>query len=107
MAWIDDRIWCHPKFANLSAGAFALYIKGIAYSSGMATGGKLDEGNQRLIGASKVARQQLIDAGLWDTNGESGTVHIHDWAEHNGKRDERRRKDRDRKRELRRHTPNP
>jgi len=101
MAWIDDRIWCHPKFANLSAGAFALYVKGIAYSAGMSTGGRLDAGNQKLIGATKTARAQLIDAGLWDVNGDQVTVEIHDWDEHNGKRDERRRADRERKRQAR------
>jgi hypothetical protein len=104
MAWIDDRIWCHPKFANLSAGAFSLYVKGIAYSSGMGTGGRLDAGNQRLIGATKTAREQLIQAGLWDVNGNGETVHIHDWDEHNGKRDERRAKDRERKRRWREET---
>jgi hypothetical protein len=101
MAWIDDRIWCHPKFANLNAGAFALYIKGLAYSSGMNTGGRLDAGNQKLIGATKAARDQLIAARLWDVNGDGVTIDIHDWQEHNAKRDERRRKDRERKRAMR------
>jgi hypothetical protein len=104
MAWIDDRIWCHPKFNKLTAQAFATYVRAVAYSSGMSTGGQLDQATQKLVGGTRRVRAELVGAGLWDVNGDGETVHIHDWDEHNAKRDERRRKDRERKREARRTT---
>lgn len=101
MAWIDDRIWCHPKMADLSSGAAWLFVKGIAYSSGMSTGGSLTAGQQALIGGTGGAKRELIAAGLWGLNGDGQTVTIHDWEEHNGARDDRRRRERDRMRRAR------
>ncbi len=101
MAWIDERIWCHPKIVELSDKAFRAYIHGIAYASGMATKGHLSGNQQKLIGAGTRERQELVEAGLWELNGRGASVIVHDWEEHNGKRDERRRKDRERKRQLR------
>lgn len=97
MAWVDDRIWCHPKFTDLSAPAFRAYIQGVAYSCGMNTRGHLSGEQQRLVGGSPKVRSELEKAGLWDAN-PSGGIDIHDWDEHNGKRDERRAADRERKR---------
>ena len=99
MAWIDDRIWCHEKFTDLSGDAFAAYVKGVAYSSGMMTRGHLTRGQMKLVGARAREIKALLDAGLWELNG-AGVV-IHDWDEHNGKRDERREKERERKRQAR------
>lgn len=101
MAYIDDRIWCHGKFADLSDHAFAVYVKALAYSSGMECKGHLTSGQQRLIGGTAKARRELISARLWDENGDGQSVYIHDWDEHNSKRDERRAADRERKRKLR------
>jgi hypothetical protein len=102
MAWLDDRIWCHPKFTSLPASAAWVYVKGVAYSSGMSTGGVLNVGVQKMIGCSASTRRTLVLAGLWDQNRTGETVRIHDWDEHNARRDERRRKDRERKRAERR-----
>lgn len=102
MAWIDDRIWCHPKFTGLTDAQFAAYVKGVAYSSGMGTRGVLTCDQQRLMFVQPRTRVALINAGLWDVSGSAGDVRIHDWDEHNGKRDERRRRDRIRKQEARR-----
>lgn len=102
MAWIDDRIWCHPKILPISDKAFRVYVHSVAYSAGMDLSGKLDPSHQKVVGATRRIRGELVAARLWDENGDGATVVIHDWDEHNGKRDERRRKDRERKRELRR-----
>ena len=96
MAWIDDRIWCHPKFTDLSSDAFSTYVRGIAYSAGMSTRGHLTREQQRLVGGTIKVRNELVRAELWDEN--SNGIVIHDWDEHNGKRDERRAADRERKR---------
>lgn len=101
MAWIDDRLWCHPKIVGLTDRAYRAYVSGLAYSSGMATGGKLDPATQKLLGANARTRDELVHASLWEINGDGVTVLIHDWNEHNGKRDERREKERARKKEAR------
>lgn len=100
MAWVDDRVWCHDKIVDLSDKAFRVWVHGIAYSSGMGTKGHLSTAHQRLIGTTPKIRAELMAADLWDANGSDGVV-IHDWDEHNGKRDERRAKDRERKRLMR------
>lgn len=101
MAWIDDRIWCHPKIVGLTDKAKVAYTFGLAYSSGMGTSGHLDPSIQRLLGATTKTRNELVKAGLWHLNGDGRTVVIHDWEEHNGLRDKRRAKDRERKRAYR------
>lgn len=100
MAWVDDRIWCHPKFTDLSAAAGWTWTKGCAYSSGFGTKGFLSREQQRLVGGAGGARRELVEAGLWEER-PGGSVYIHDWHEHNSKRDARREADRDRKRKQR------
>lgn len=109
MAWVDDRIWCHPKFVDLSDPTKWLWVKGIAYSSGFYTKGWLTKGQQQTIGSAPRTRAELIKAGLWDER-PGGAVYIHDWEEHNGARDRQREKDRERKRVERardKSTPRP
>jgi len=101
MAWIDDRIWCHPKIIGLTANAKAAYVMGLAYSSGMSTAGILEPAMQKAVGATTRTRVELVAAGLWDLNGDGSTVHIHDWNEHNGKRDAKKQRERERLREWR------
>lgn len=102
MAWVDDRLWCHPKFADISDKAFRAYVNGVAYSSGFACLGHLTEGQQKTIGVTPAIRRELITAGLWDTNGDGAAILIHDWEVHNGKRDARKAADRERKKRARR-----
>lgn len=101
MAWLDDRIWCHPKIADLTDSAYRAYVNSIAYSSGMSTRGHLTVGQQRTIGATPKIRRELVGAGLWDLNGDGQAVDIHDWDDHNAKQDARRKRERERKRQAR------
>lgn len=96
MAWLDDRAWCHPKFTDLSAEAFRVYWCGVSYSSGMSTGGVLSPAQQRMLGSDEDIYAELVAAVLWNVRGTD--VEIHDWADHNGKRDARKAADRERKR---------
>lgn len=100
MAWLDDRVWCHPKITDLTDAAYRAYVNGIAYSSGFDTSGYLTDGQQRAIGSTDKTRAELIAASLWD-DVDGDTVRVHNWEEHNEKRDARRRADRARKREER------
>lgn len=97
MAWTDDRLWCHPKYVGLSWRAKAVLRHSFDYSSGMATHGHLDAGAQRLLGADRKTRDELIAGGWWDTNGTTDSVVVHDWEEHNGARDKSRQLARERK----------
>lgn len=99
MAWLDDRVWCHPKLADVSDRAFRVWVNGMAYSSGFGTRGVLTAGQQRTIGADTKSRRELVASGLWDET--DGGVCIHDWDAHNGKRDARRAADRERKKASR------
>lgn len=101
MAWLDDKIWCNPKVVDLTNHAFAVYVKGIAYSSGMATGGHLTPGQQKIVGGDSKARTELLRAGLWEMNGDGESVEIHDWEHHNAAHDARRERERERKRRAR------
>lgn len=100
MAWVDDRIWCHPKFTDLRADAFKLYVCGVAYSTGFGTGGHLSPGQLKTLGSTARDRRALTAAALWH-DADDGGIDINDWLEHNGKRDARRAADRERKREAR------
>ena len=99
MAWIDDRIYCHPKVLMVSKPARWTYIAGIAYSAGWGTQGVLERSALSAIGSTNNLRKELVAQGLWDE--VAGVILIHDWNEHNEKRDSRRRADRERKRTAR------
>jgi hypothetical protein len=102
MAYIDDRAWCHPKLTDLPKATRWVWASSIMYASGFGTRGVLTRGQQEQIGSTPAVRKQLVAARLWDMNGDGETIHVHDWDDYNGKRDERRRKDRERKRNERR-----
>lgn len=99
MAWIDDRIWCHPKLTDLSDRAFRVWVNSVAYAFGFYTRGKLTSAQQKMIGSTADTARELIAAGLWEKNGNG--VRIHDWDVHNAKAEERRHKARERMRRLR------
>lgn len=101
MAWLDDRAWAHPKLVDLSDRAFRVYVNGISYAAGMGTRGYLTGQQQRLIGSDKKAKKELVFCSLWHEENGSETVRINDWDSHNGKRDDRRAKDRERKKRER------
>lgn len=96
MAWVDDRIWCHPKYADVSKQARWGAVAAIAYSSGFATNGYLTNGQVTQLGVTRKERLELVTVELWHE--VDGGIEIHDWDEHNGKRDARKAADADRKR---------
>lgn len=100
MAWVDDRLYCHTKLMKVGKPARWIYVAAITYSSGWQTHGRLEKGEQEVIGSTSKTRQELVTAGLWEDAG-SGAIKIHDWDDHNDKRDERKKVDRERKRAAR------
>lgn len=104
MAWLDDRIWAHPKIRNVPRATRWIYAAALAYASGFHTEGVLTAGQLKAIECTQKDRQLLVAAGLWEdasTDANVGAIRIHDWKDHNGKRDEKRRADRLRKRAAR------
>jgi len=101
MAWTDDRLWCHPKYVGLSSSAKLALRHSFEYAAGMGTRGKLTPAQQGLVGANPRTRRELIETGWWDLNGDGATIIIHDWDEHNGIRDARKAKARERMRAYR------
>lgn len=107
MAWLDDRFWCHPKITSLSDRAYRSHVNAITYCAGFGTGGVLTSAQQKAIGVTPKAKLELVSSQLWDENfpgktaADNGSVRIHDWDDHNGKRDERRAADKERKRTAR------
>lgn len=100
MAWLDDRLWCHPKLVPLSDKAFRVYVNGITYSSGFQLRGELKLAHQKAVGSTVPIKKELVKGLLWDEL-DGGVVYIHDWEEHNGRRDARRKADTQRKRSQR------
>ena len=101
MAYLSDTAWCDPDLAELSLPAYAIWCKALSYSSGMSTRGHLTLAQQKLIGATPKIRGELVERGRWIVNGDQTSVVINKWDDYNGKRDERRLKDRQRKRAMR------
>lgn len=100
MAWLDSRIWAHPKLINLSDRAWRIYVSAIAYSSGFLTEGRLNPVQLRTLGVTPRVKRELIEAGLWHEKGRE--IVIHDWEEHNGKREQKRLNEREQARERKR-----
>lgn len=102
MAWLDDRIRDHPKIVRASAPAFRHWALALCYCSAHGTEGRLDEAVKALSVPRNIIRE-LVALQLWDQ--ESDGIWVHDWQEHNSKRDEkvteRRAQDRERQRRHR------
>jgi len=101
MAYLDDRIWVHPKWVCLSNASFRIAVTGLCYAHGFGTGGALTKSVLRTIGASKSNVEEIVASGLWERDGNG--VRIHDWADYNDdERAARKRKlDADRQRRFR------
>lgn len=100
MAWLDERIWCHPKLMQVSKPARWTFVAGVAYSAGWQKKGRLEPGEQTAIGATAKERRELVAAGLWEPV-DGGAIVIHDWNDYNDRRDRERAANRERKRRQR------
>lgn len=101
MAWLDNRIWAHPKIRDVPRATRWEYAAALAYASGFGTKGVLTAGQLKAIECTPRDRELLIRVGLWEdasADGNDGAIRIHDWDDHNGKSDAKREADRKRKR---------
>lgn len=102
MAWLDDRIRDHPKIRRTTPQAFKFWALALCYCSAHGTEGQLDDAIANL-GVPRKVVDELVELRLWDR--EDDGLWVHDWQEHNEKRDqaveERRKQARERQRRHR------
>ena len=102
MAWLDDRIRDHPKIIRATPQAFRFWALALCYCSAHGTEGRLAEA-VRALSIPKRYVGELVRLRLWDS--EADGLWVHDWQEHNQKRDdaveERRKQARERQRRHR------
>jgi hypothetical protein len=75
----------HPKVAELSDRAFRALIASWCYAARFETDGYLPEQAQRAVGMNNKLAGELEAAGLLHRNGAGW--HVHDWDEHQRRRD--------------------
>lgn len=93
MVWVrlDDRFDEHPKVAQLSDSAVALFVAGLAYCNRNLTDGFIPHqvglGQLRYCGGNAVpAIRELERVGLWQET--QGGWHVHDYAKYQPSRDD-------------------
>lgn len=68
MAWfkVDDKLWGHPKWMGLPAGARALWVTAGSYCASNETDGIVPVSALPALGARRRDAEALVEAGLWD-----------------------------------------
>jgi hypothetical protein len=84
---VDDGFWSHPKVAELTNDAVALWVRAGSYASQHLTDGKVTVGTLRMLASSRETADELVLAGLWDQV-DSKTWLFHDWATYQPSREE-------------------
>ncbi len=103
MAFLDDRVWCHPKWIALSPDAAWVGIKAICYAHGFVTQGRVTADALSIIGATDEIVDEMIAAGLWERSARYGNaLVIHDWSDYNDDANAERKRAQTRER-VRRH----
>lgn len=82
MAWfkVDDGFWSHPKTAQLSDAATALWVRAGAWSAQHLTDGRIPYTALRFFRARRRSAMELVDAGLWSDAGDAFV--FHGWDEY-------------------------
>ena len=88
MTWtrLDDRFPEHPKVVGISNAAFRLHVTALCYASRYQTEGHLPPAALRVIGGRKQLVQELVNAQLWELNGQAWL--IHDYLDYNPSREQ-------------------
>lgn len=92
MTWVklSDDFATHPKVIGLSDAGLRTLIESYCYAARHRTDGHLPIAVVTKISPKKT-RDELVNAGLWDTNGDGGIV-IHDYLEYNPSKAEQDRR---------------
>lgn len=87
MSWakLDDGMWSHPKFLEISNGATGVWAKALSWSAQQLRNGAIPRTLQALLRATDSEIAELVGAGLWDQT-EAGWQ-IHDYLVFNPSRE--------------------
>ncbi|MGN7978230.1 hypothetical protein ACTJJ4_11715 [Microbacterium sp. 22195] len=77
---VDDHFWSHPKTADLSDGATALWLRAGSWSAGHLTDGRVPVSMLRMFRARRRSADELISVGLWSIDGDAFV--FHSWHEY-------------------------
>lgn len=89
MPWfkVDDGFWSHPKVAELTNDAVALWVRGGSYASQHLTDGRVTVGTLRMLASSREIADELVIAGLWDQV-DAKSWQFHDWQTYQPSREQ-------------------
>lgn len=82
MTWfkVDDKLWGHPKWVALPAGARALWVTAGSYCASNETDGRLSAAMLTPLGGRPRDADKLVECGMWER--VEGGYLFHDWAEY-------------------------
>lgn len=82
MTWfkVDDKLWGHPKWMALPAGARALWVTAGSYCASNETDGRLSAATIAPLGGRPRDADRLVECGLWER--VEGGYQFHDWADY-------------------------
>lgn len=84
-AKLHNDLWSSRKWMSVSLAAQGLWTTAVAYSNTMRTYGQLDGHLLPLFRGTPELAAELVEAGLWDTDGDGWQ--IHDWDDHQTSRE--------------------
>jgi hypothetical protein len=79
MPWfkMDDRLYSHPKWLACSMSARGLWATSGSWCAGNSHDGEVPARALQLLGGNRKQAAELVEAGLWEPNGD-GWI-FHDW----------------------------
>ena len=82
MPWfkVDDGFWSHPKTAEVSDAATALWVRAGAWSAQHLTDGRIPYSALRFFRARRRSAAELVAVGLWSDAGDAFV--FHGWDEY-------------------------
>ena len=83
MTWVklDDAFADHPKIVGLADRAFRVHVRALCYCGRFSPGvGAIPESALRQLGAVPSVVKELLEAGVWEEDGDHGELYIHDFA---------------------------
>lgn len=87
MSWakLDDGMWSHPKFLDLSNGAIGVWSKGLSWCAQHLSDGAIPRTLKTFFRATDGEVAELMRAGLWEETATGWQVH--DYLEFNPSRE--------------------
>lgn len=77
MSWakLDDGMWSHPKFLDLSNGAIGVWAKALSWSAQQLRDGAIPRALKAMMRATDAEVAELVNAELWDETEDGWQIH--------------------------------